>query len=72
MRYTTDGTYKENLKSTASLYVVVIPHGIGEAVLISLTARGVLYFAFDSLNCFDLRVLTMLNKKYAIRHVFFQ
>ena len=37
MRYTTDGTYKENLKRTASLYVVVIPHGIGEAVLISLT-----------------------------------
>ena len=38
MRYTECGTYKENLKSTASLYVVVIPHGIGEAVLISLTA----------------------------------
>ena len=40
MRYTTDGTYKENLKSTASLYVMVIPHGIGEAVLISLTVYG--------------------------------
>ena len=37
MRYTTDGTFKENLKSTASLYVMVIPHGIAEAVLISLT-----------------------------------
>ena len=50
MWYTTDGTFKENLKSTASLYVVVIPHGIGEAVLISLTVFSCRRIRFGSLH----------------------
>ena len=31
------GTYKEKLISTISFYVVLIPYGIGDVVLISLT-----------------------------------
>ena len=31
------GTYKKKLKSTISFYVVLIPYGIGDVVLISLT-----------------------------------
>ena len=31
------GTYKKNLISTISFYVVLIPYGIGDVVLISLT-----------------------------------
>ena len=31
------GTYSRKSKSTTSFYVVLVPHGIGEMVLIALT-----------------------------------
>ena len=31
------GTYSKKSKSTTSFYVVLVPHGIGEMVLIALT-----------------------------------
>ena len=37
MVYHVCGTYKKNLISTISFYVVLIPYGIGDVVLISLT-----------------------------------
>ena len=37
MWYTMCGTYKKKLISTTSFYVVLIPYGIGDVVLISLT-----------------------------------
>ena len=35
------GTYSKKSKSTTSFYVVLVPHGIGEMVLIALTFNGV-------------------------------
>ena len=35
------GTYKKNLISTISFYVVLIPYGIGDVVLISLTMKTI-------------------------------
>ena len=34
------GTYSKKSKSTTSFYVVLVPHGIGEMVLIALTRLG--------------------------------
>ena len=55
------GTYKEKLISTISFYVVLIPYGIGDVVLISLTMEG----AFDEqvhgvfLRAIEKNVLTL-------------
>ena len=58
------GTYSKKYKSTTSFYVVLVPHGIGEMVLIALTSIGTPGIAAARLVCLRFLARAESNEKY--------